>query len=68
MNYRIVLKGHLSNTMEHYFEPMHTSKSENGYTTLLGSIPDQAVLFGILGKIRDLNIELVEVQQITNIG
>jgi len=51
-------------TMETYFEPMHIAKIDRGYTRLLGIIPDQAVLFGLLSRIRDLNIELIELRQV----
>ena len=64
MTYEIVLKGQLSTTLETYFEPMHIAKIEDGYTRLVGVIPDQAVLFGLLSRIRDLNIELIELRQV----
>ncbi len=33
-------------------------------TILRGSLPDQAALFGLLGRVRDLNLTLVEVRRI----
>ena len=64
LTYEIVLKGQLSSTMETYFEPMHIAKIDVAYTRLVGIIPDQAVLFGLLSRIRDLNIELIELRQV----
>ena len=64
MTYEIIVRGHLVHTMEKYFEPMHVANTQEGTTRLVGVIPDQAVLFGILSRIRDLNIELVELRQI----
>lgn len=64
MTYEILLKGHLSSTMEKYFEPMHAILTDGGYTRLIGFVPDQAVLFGLLSRIRDLNIELLGLHQI----
>jgi hypothetical protein len=52
--------------MENYLEPMHIAKQEGGITTLVGIISDQAVLFGLLSRIRDLNIELIELHKIKN--
>jgi hypothetical protein len=33
-------------------------------TMLRGRLPDQAALFGLLGRIRDLNLTLIEVKRI----
>jgi hypothetical protein len=33
-------------------------------TLLRGNLPDQAALFGLLGRVRDLNLTLVEVRRI----
>ncbi len=33
-------------------------------TILRGSLPDQAALFGLLGRVRDLNLTLVEVRRL----
>lgn len=63
MTYEILLRGHLSNTMEKHFEPMYIAMIDEGYTRLVGFVPDQAVLFGLLSRIRDLNIELAELHQ-----
>ena len=37
--------------------------NQNG-TVLRGSLPDQAALFGVLGRVRNLNLTLLEVRRI----
>lgn len=57
----IVIKGTLSPTLEAAFDGFEVSGVEDGQTTLVGWIPDQARLHGTFQLIRDLNIELVSV-------
>lgn len=64
MAYEIIVKGHLPKTMANHFKPLDIVLMDGGYTNLTGLIPDQAALFGLLTKIRDFNIELIELQQI----
>lgn len=61
--YRIVVKGHLNAEWSEWFEGLKLDH-EAGQTILSGKIVDQAALFGILCKIRDLNLQLISVNQI----
>ena len=59
--YRIVLRGRLSEHFESAFDGMTLEPGPN-QTVLVGDVRDQAHLYGILDRLRDLGIELVAVQ------
>lgn len=58
--YRLVVEGELSDTMEVAFGGM-TLTREAGRTTLAGSVRDQAELQGLLQRVSDLGLTLLEV-------
>ena len=60
-DYRIRLKGHLDRTWSNWFAQMAIS-TEGDDTILTGSVLDQAELYGLLNRIRDLNIALLSVE------
>ena len=62
VNYRIKLKGHLDNKWSDWFAEMAIS-SEGGETILIGRLADQAALHGLLIRIRDLNLTLLQVER-----
>ena len=45
------------------FEEISVQHTENGQTILKGILPDQTALFGVLMRIRDLGLTLVDVQR-----
>ena len=57
--YQICLKGHLSDHLSDYLQPFNITLNDYGNTVLTGSITDQAELFGLLKKIRDLGLTLL---------
>jgi hypothetical protein len=59
--YRIVLRGRLSERFESAFEGMVLEAGPN-QTVLVGEIRDQAQLYGLLDRLRDLGIDLVAVE------
>lgn len=61
MNYQIRVKGHLGRQWTGRFEELSVTLAEDGTTLLAGRIVDQAALYGILRKIRDLGIVLLSV-------
>ncbi|WP_027086194.1 hypothetical protein [Cohnella panacarvi] len=61
--YEIRLKGHLDSRWSGWFEGMSFSYGNDGTTVLAGRIVDQAELFGMLRKVRDLGLPLVSVIQ-----
>lgn len=62
--YQIRLKGHLGRQWADWFEGLTLTLEANGDTLLTGPVADQAALFGLLRKVRDLGLPLVEVIQV----
>ena len=62
--YQIRLRGHLSDQWTDWFECLTITLEEDGDTLLTGSVLDQAALFGLLKKVRDLGMPLVSVNRI----
>jgi hypothetical protein len=63
MVYQIRVKGHLGPQWADWFEGLAITLEEDGDTLLTGPIVDQAVLYGLLKKVRDLGIPLVSVSR-----
>jgi hypothetical protein len=61
--YRFVVKGRMSERMAFAFEGMHVEPSA-GQTALTGDFVDQAQLYGVLDRLRDLGIELVSLNAV----
>jgi hypothetical protein len=59
--YEIRVRGHLSTQWTVVFEGMEITCLADGDTTLTGSFPDPAALYGILLRVRDLGLTLVSV-------
>ncbi len=61
--YQIHINGHLDDRWLSWFEGYVISQQPNGETLIIGEVTDQAALFGILNRIRDLGLELISVQR-----
>jgi len=59
--YRITIRGRLGERFTHAFEPLRV-EIENGNTVLAGVSVDMSALYGILDHVRDLGLDLLEVQ------
>lgn len=59
--YEIRIQGHLSPDWTEWFEGLTISLEENGETVLTGPVLDQAALFGVLRKVRDIGMPLLSV-------
>jgi hypothetical protein len=64
MVYQIRIKGHLGGQWKNWFEGLTITLEENGETLLTGPVVDQAALFGLLRKVRDLGLPLVAVNHV----
>jgi hypothetical protein len=62
--YEIRVKGHLDGRWSEWFEGLEITNLESGEALLSGEIVDQAALHGVLSRIRDLNVPLVEVRTV----
>ena len=60
-DYEIRVRGQLDSHWSAWFEGLTLTPLENGETRMSGPVRDQAALFGILAKIRDLGLQLVSV-------
>jgi hypothetical protein len=59
--YEIRLKGHLDARWADQFEHMSFTHTSDGTTILAGPVVDQAALYGVLRKVRDLGLPLLAV-------
>ncbi len=59
--YQIRLKGHLGAQWTDWFGGLTVALEKNGDTLLTGQIVDQAALYGLLKKARDLGMPLLSV-------
>jgi hypothetical protein len=62
--YEIRLKGHLDARWADQFEHMRFTYASDGTTILSGPVVDQAALYGLLRKVRDLGLPLIAVNQV----
>lgn len=61
--YQIRLKGHLGSQWSDWFAGLTITLEDNGETLLAGPVVDQAALYGLLRKVRDLGIPLISVNR-----
>ena len=59
--YQIRLRGHLGSQWTDWFGGLTITLAEDGDTLLAGPVVDQAVLHGLLKKVRDLGMPLISV-------
>ena len=63
MHYEIRVRGALDSGWSAWFEGLRIASDQAGQTTITGPVADQAALHGLLAKIRDLGLELLEVRR-----
>ncbi len=65
--YQLVVEGELSDRMQAAFEGMNLTRGD-GTTTLTGIVRDQAELQGILQRITDLGLTLLDLTAVDNVA
>lgn len=64
MVYQIRIAGHLGTQWTAWFDGLTITLTANGDTLLTGPVVDQAALYGLLKKVRDLGMPLLAVAAI----
>jgi hypothetical protein len=62
--YEIRTKGHLDPRWVAWFGGLSLTRENDGTTVIHGPVLDQAALYGVLLKLRDLGLPLVSVTQV----
>jgi hypothetical protein len=62
--YQIRIEGQLGSQWTDWFEGLTITQVENGETLITGPVIDQAALYGLLKKVRDLGLPLLAVNQV----
>ena len=62
--YEIRIKGHLDDGRSAWFDGLTLTRESSGETLLTGQVVDQAALYGLLRKVRDLGMPLISVTRI----
>ena len=60
--YRIRIRGHLDPSWLAWYDSLTVTAEDDGTTELVGSLVDQAALFGLLARLRDLGAMLPAVE------
>jgi hypothetical protein len=59
--YQLRVKGHLGAQWGAWFGGMTVTQTANGETLITGLVADQAALYGLLRKVRDVGLPLISV-------
>ncbi len=62
--YEIRLKGHLDSRWAAWFDGLSLTNQSDGTTIIHGLVIDQAALYGLLQKVRDIGLPLISVTQV----
>lgn len=62
--YQIRISGHLGAEWADWFDGLTLTLEENGETLLTGPVVDQAALYGLLKRVRDLGMPLLSVTRV----
>ena len=61
-SYLIRLRGKLDPELASWFPELSLTEEADGNTILVGELPDQSALLGILFRIHNLNLQILSVQ------
>lgn len=62
--YRLRVRGHLDDRWSNWLEGLAIERQEDGTTVLIGPVVDQAALYGVIIRIRDLGLFLLSVNRV----
>jgi hypothetical protein len=63
VRYEFRVSGVLDSGWSAWFDGLQVTSDQRGQTVIAGPVADQAALHGLLAKIRDLGLELLEVRR-----
>jgi hypothetical protein len=66
--YRIRISDHLDPSWASWFDGLTITQEADRTTTMTGPVVDQAALYGLLGRLRDLGATLLSVERLTAAG
>ena len=61
IHYKIKVKSQLDVQWQEWFDDLSVTPTEDGNTTLSGVVVDEAALYGLLRKVRDLGVPLLSI-------
>jgi hypothetical protein len=61
--YRVTVRGRVTERLASAFDDMRVEPGE-GTTVLVGDVQDQAALYGLLNRLRDFGLDLVQVEEV----
>jgi hypothetical protein len=62
LHLEILVQDDLSPTMSTYFDGLQLEKEDGNSSRIAGDVSDYSALYGVLERVRDLNLHLVSVQ------
>lgn len=62
--YRFRVRGHLDDRWSDWLGGLAVERQEDGTTVLVGPLVDQAALYGVIIRIRDLGLTLLSVSRV----
>lgn len=62
--YKIRLRGHVDAAWFDALDGLQATYESSGETMLAGPVADQAALFGVLARVRDLGVPLLSVTEV----
>ena len=66
LNVEVRIKGHIASHWSDWFAGLTITQTDND-TILTGEVDDQAALFGLLARVRDLGLSLVSVESVESV-
>lgn len=60
----IRVEGHIDVTWAEWLDDFTLSHNKRGETILTGKVKDQAALYGLIAKLRDLGVKLISIKPV----